>query len=94
MALASNPQRDNVSAFVRFPAHDKPLTVSRCLNCGLIVAAASDRRLLQVAEELHHCPVYLNYMPTAARADIEVARPECPINRRTPRASKRPRTAL
>lgn len=52
-----------MSAFVRLPAADKPLMISRCLSCGLIVAASSDRRILQVAEELHHCPVYLNYMP-------------------------------
>lgn len=66
MALMPNPQQEPVSAFVHLPATDKPLTVSRCLSCGLIVAAASDRRILQLAEQLHHCPVYFNYLPQAS----------------------------
>lgn len=66
MALMPNPQQGPVSAFVHLPAEQSPLVVSRCLNCGLIVAASADRRILQVAEESHHCPVYFNYMPKLA----------------------------
>lgn len=63
---AKSPHHDAVTAFVRMPAADKPLMISRCMSCGLIVAAASDRRILQLAEQLHHCPVYYNYMPQAS----------------------------
>ena len=65
MALVPNsqPEPEAVSVFVRLPAVSSRLTISRCMMCGLIVAASSDRRILQVAEETHHCPVYLNYMP-------------------------------
>jgi hypothetical protein len=61
--MVPNPHQEPVSAFVHLPAPKSPLVVSRCLNCGLIVAATTDRRILQLAEELHHCPVYLNYLP-------------------------------
>ncbi|MGH9523688.1 MAG: hypothetical protein ACRD3E_14260 [Terriglobales bacterium] len=73
MAAKPNPHREAVTAFVRLPAGDSSsLVVSRCLNCGLIVAASADRRILQIAEESHHCPVYFNYMPQPrARAEGE-----------------------
>jgi hypothetical protein len=63
MAVVPNPHQEHVSAFVRLPASDSSLMISRCMSCGLIVAASTDRRILQVAEESHHCPVYLNYLP-------------------------------
>ena len=66
MALMPNPQREPVTAFVRLPSAVSPLVISRCLSCGLIVAASADRRILQVAEESHHCPVYFNYLPKLA----------------------------
>ena len=37
------------------------LIVSRCAECGLVVAASPFEYVLQYAERLHQCPVYLNY---------------------------------
>ena len=35
--------------------------VSRCGECGLVVAGSPYEHLLYFAERLHECPVYLNY---------------------------------
>ncbi len=37
------------------------LVVSRCGECGLVVAGSPYEYLLFFAERLHECPVYLNY---------------------------------
>lgn len=37
------------------------LIVSRCAQCGLVVAASPLESVLLFAERLHVCPVYLNY---------------------------------
>ncbi len=37
------------------------LIVSRCGECGLVVAASPYEYVLYLAERLHECPVYLNY---------------------------------
>jgi len=37
------------------------LVVSRCGECGLVVAASPYEYALYLAERLHECPVYLNY---------------------------------
>lgn len=37
------------------------LVVSRCSECGLVVAGSPFEHLLYFAEKLHQCPVYLNY---------------------------------
>lgn len=37
------------------------MIVSRCLECGLVVAGSPYEYLLLFAERLHECPVYLNY---------------------------------
>jgi len=46
-------------------AHDSiaggRLYLSRCMGCGLIVAASPDESLLPFAERVHVCPVYLSY---------------------------------
>ena len=41
------------------------LIVSRCGECGLVVAASPYEYVLYFAERLHECPVYLNYCNSA-----------------------------
>ncbi len=37
------------------------LIVSRCGECGLVIAGSPHESVLYLAERLHVCPVYLNY---------------------------------
>ena len=37
------------------------LIVSRCNQCGLVVAASPREAVLYLAERIHTCPVYMKY---------------------------------
>lgn len=37
------------------------LIVSRCAQCGLVVAASPRLSILRLMERMHVCPVYQNY---------------------------------
>jgi hypothetical protein len=39
--------------------------LSVCNDCGLLVAASPRESALQLAEHIHTCPVYLNYLKLA-----------------------------
>lgn len=57
MTALATPQSD----FAHAQTEDLRLYVSRCLSCGLIVAASPLPENLLPVERVHSCPVYLNY---------------------------------
>ncbi len=51
----------NIEPFIHARIGGGRLIVSRCAQCGLVVAASPYEYVLFFAERLHECPVYLNY---------------------------------
>lgn len=37
------------------------LVISRCSECGIVVAASPNEQVLAIVERLHSCPVYRNF---------------------------------
>jgi len=52
---------NQIDPFVHIDLGSGRLIVSRCAQCGLVVAASPLVSVLLLAERLHTCPVYLNY---------------------------------
>jgi len=50
-----------VEPFRHLRFRDGRLFLSVCNECGLIVAASPRESVLYLAEQIHACPVYLNY---------------------------------
>jgi hypothetical protein len=51
----------NIEPFTHLRLAGGRMYVSRCAECGLVVAASPNESLLFLAERLHTCPVYLSY---------------------------------
>lgn len=51
----------NIEPFTHQRLTSGRLYISRCAQCGLVVAGSPYESFLFLAERLHTCPVYLNY---------------------------------
>jgi hypothetical protein len=54
-----------VEAFYHVRLNGGRLVLSRCNQCGLVVAASPHESVLYLAERIHSCPVYLRYVSNA-----------------------------
>jgi hypothetical protein len=45
------------------------LVASYCASCGLLIAASTRRKSLDLMEKVHQCPVYFHYPQTSDGAD-------------------------
>ena len=52
---------NHIDPFLHVLIADGRLIVSRCSQCGLVVAASPNESVLSFAERMHTCPVYLHY---------------------------------
>ncbi|HKW75229.1 MAG TPA: hypothetical protein VJN64_06860 [Terriglobales bacterium] len=67
VAFPSRPYR-------RMNPYSSRLVESYCPACELLIAASPSRKVLEVMENLHECPVHFRYPPRGVQEDQRAAK--------------------